>query len=69
MAQMIGTGKIEVRIKADASKRLNASMILCKGVEFYGEKIAFSDNDGDLIMHDGNLLTLLQSDIYSIKTK
>lgn len=40
MAQMIGTGKIEVRIKADVSERLNIDMIPCNGIEFYGEKMA-----------------------------
>ena len=65
----IGSGKIEVRFKADASEKFNTPSLNCNGIEFYGNKICFSDADGDLIKIDGSIIEASMEDIYSIKTK
>ena len=63
----LGSGKITVHFKEASG--LHETTIRCTAIEIYGEKLCFSDSDGDLIRKDGKILEVRLDNILQIRAK
>lgn len=68
MANILGSGTIKVIVKDDNGGYVH---LLCASLEVYGETLAFSDKDGDLVKYENtnNIIQVSPSRILRCSTK